>query len=336
MNEYKIHILYQTIFETLSKSTKTDLINFFKKNASIKNYLLISDYCIGDENKFNDVYSFTIIPNVSLFEAYIQIIKKLLPKDYKKIGFLSKENIKVLEDLPYLSINFIIPREFRDILKTKNNKEELEKIINSAIDMFNLWIQDNPDNKDTYEEHIKQYRLLLQKSKSKDFKINLYLRSFFTATLAAYITHLIEKYSNATGIVWGSDRDSMFSYINEIIIDNYSIQHNAFARNDKDWTYSETKVGYMRPDTEEANWYDELIRIPDYCAGALASVSFSKENTYNISTTEKQMNKAFSVLHAIKNNCINIVIKKKTLDNNKTTIEAARLVYSTEKIEVTK
>lgn len=67
-----------------------------------------------------------------------------------------------------------------------------------------------------------------------------------------------------------------------------------------------------------------------------AEENYQKENTYDISTTEKQMNKAFSVLHAIKNNCINIVIKKKTLDNNKTTIEAARLVYSTEKVEVTK
>lgn len=90
MQEFKLHILYQAIFETLSKSTTTDLISFFKKNTSAKNYLLISDYCIGDKNKFNDVYSFTIIPNISLFEAYVQIIRNLLPKDYKKNWFSNK------------------------------------------------------------------------------------------------------------------------------------------------------------------------------------------------------------------------------------------------------
>ena len=167
MQEFEIHILYQTIFETLSKSTKDDLINFFSKNASTKNYLLISDYCIGDKNKFNDVYSFTVIPNVLLFDNYIRIIKSLLPKDYKETVSLTKENIEVLEELPYLSINFIIPKKHCDILKTKNNRDELEKIIDSTIDMFNLWIQNNPNNKDIYEKYIKQYKQLLQKSKKK-------------------------------------------------------------------------------------------------------------------------------------------------------------------------
>ena len=56
----------------------------------------------------------------------------------------------------------------------------------------------------------------------------MYLKSFFTATLAAYITHLIEKYSNATGVLWGSDRDSMISYImkSSLIIIQFNIMHS--------------------------------------------------------------------------------------------------------------
>ena len=32
---------------------------------------------------------------------------------------------------------------------------------------------------------------------------------------------------------------------------------------DSEWTYNENcKIGFMQPDTEAYNWYDELIRIP--------------------------------------------------------------------------
>lgn len=232
----------------------------------------------GDKTKYNDVYSFAIIPNLSLFEIYVQVIRQSLPKDFKKTTKLSPKNIDCLKNLPYLAINFIIPADSRSALKRKNDKIEFENMENNALSMFELWIQNNPENIETYEEHIKQYKLLLTQSKRNNFNLSLYVRSFFTATVAAYITHAVEKYSNAIGIVWGSDRDAMLSSNNQIIIDNYSIQHNGFARNDSEWIYNENcKIGFMQPDTEAYNWYDELIRIPDFCAGALASYSFVED-----------------------------------------------------------
>lgn len=149
----------------------------------------------GDKTKYNDVYSFAIIPNLSLFEIYVQVIRQSLPKDFKKTTKLSPKNIDCLKNLPYLAINLIIPADSRIALKRKNDKIEFENMENNALSMFELWIQNNPENIETYEEHIKQYKLLLTQSKRNNFNLSLYVRSFFTATVAAYITHAVEKYS---------------------------------------------------------------------------------------------------------------------------------------------
>ena len=200
--------------------------------------------------------------------------------------------------------------------------------------MFNAWIVDNPANEETYQKHIKKYKKLLQESKQKSFNLNLYIRSFFTSTIAAFITHAIEKYTNVTGIVWGTDRDSMLSSNDGILYDNYSIQHNGFARNDKDWEYNEKcKIGIMNPANKGENWFDELIRVPDFCAGALSSVIFldEKDSTANCNNhyepTEQQIRKAFDVLKCIKPHCINIILRQTLNNDSSVTYSAGRLEY---------
>lgn len=331
MQDCRQQPLYSTIFETLSKSARTDLTVFLNKHKDANDCFLISDYCIGDKDKYNDVYSFVILPYVVNCRQYISTIKDLLPQDYKKTSILTDKNKKALLTMPYLATNFIIPAKFRNILKCRNDKEEFKKIILQNIEMFNLWIQNNPKNEKLYKEHIQKHKQLLQKSQRNDFNIRLYIRSFFTASLAADLTHEIEKYSKVTRIFWGTDRDDMLSSNNEILLDNYLIQYNGFARNDKDWTYNSNFIpGIMHPDTGTNNWYDELIRLPDFCAGALASVNFIDDNekiAHISAPTEKQQDKYYNVLDCIKQNSINIIIKKESRENKAEIFYAWRLEY---------
>lgn len=330
IKNFKLHESYNVIIETFNKSAKDDLIKFIKKQSIFQKYVLISDYCLNANNKYNDVYSFVVIPGLYL-QTIINNVKINLPHDYKSISILTQNNKNTLLNLPYLAINIIIPNKFQKILKIpqydNKTKEEFQKIIYSIIDMLKLWKKNNPE-REHYNDYISKFQKLLQDSKSNSFNINLYMRTFFTSTIAAYIIHEIEKYSGAKTLGWGTDRDAMLSSNNEILYDLFMIQYNGFSKNDDQWIDNEEcSLNILKPYQTGENWYDELIRLPDFCAGALSTLYLDDswyKNT-KISLSENQIKKAKDVIKCINTHCINIILKFDQENNTNNKYEAARM-----------
>ncbi len=333
MEKFKTDERYQVIIETFNKSAKDDLKKFLNSFSYCKKFLLISDYCINDKTKRNDLYSFVLIPGSEL-ENISNTIKKQLITDYKHITKLSDENTKALKDLPYLAINIIIPHKFQDILKVSNydqkTKNDFANIIQNTLKMLDLWIKNNPERKELYNNYKIKYKKLLQESKKNSFNINLYLRSFFTSTIAGYIIHEVEKYTNSNTLGWGSDRDSMLSSNDGMLYDNFLIQYNGFSKNDEDWVDNDNcELNILIPEEKGDNWYDEYIRLPDYCAGSLSTMFLNSEwEVADIELTENQITKAKEVLKAINTHCINIILKYIENNDNTKTYNAGRLKFN--------
>lgn len=332
MEKYKIDERYQVIIETFNKSAKDDLINFLNTFEYCKKFLLISDYCINDKTKRNDLYSFVLVPG-SEIRNISNTIKNKLPTDYKHITKISDENAAALKELPYLAINIIIPHKFQNILKVSNynqkTKNEFANIIQSTLKMLDLWIINTPKGKEQYNKYIIKYRKLLQESKKNNFNINLYLRSFFTSTIAGYIIHEVEKYSNSITLGWGTDRDAMLSSNDCILYDNFLIQYNGFSKNDEDWEDNENcDISILLPTEKADNWYDEYIRLPDFCAGSLSTMFLNEDyEVENIELTENQIQKAKDVLNCINSHCINILLQLKEIENDKKIYNAGRINF---------
>lgn len=100
---------------------------------------------------------------------------------------------------------------------------------------------------------------------------------------------MLKKYSSPTHIAWVSDRDAIIDKHNGFAFDNmlfwYKIVSHGleFAKIDPQFIFQE-------PEKEAENYYDELIRIPDYIAGSLASIDIeNKENLLTIHDKHWQM-----------------------------------------------
>ena len=124
----------------------------------------------------------------------------------------------------------------------------------------------------------------------------------------------------------------MLSSNDGMLYDNFSIQYNGFSKNDEEWVDDEKCVlSILIPEDKGVNWYDEYIRLPDFCAGALSSMFLNSEwEVDDIDFTENQINKAQEVLKAINSHCINIILKYIENDDNTKIYNAARIVFTTD------
>lgn len=307
--------LIETLDNTFCKSSLQELKAYLNKHHDSKNFIIASDYCIGDKQKTNDTISFCIYHNISNFPIYQDVIQQILPNDIKhtkKINHLLKH---LIDSGSIFIINFILPKGQIRLFKNLPKEHVLDGI-NKTIEMISLWIQNEPEKKPTYEKMKKSFILLQQEQKRKSFNINLFTNIILVATLAAYISHKIFKHSNAENIIWFSDRDNITSFCNGIIYEYYSIQHNGISCNDLEYKKDSVLSIGTSLETEEC-WYDQINRIPDYFAGAYADFDYIK----NTITSEKYK----EIVEFSNNNVVNIILEQEPTDYSTHIIKGKRL-----------
>lgn len=230
--------IIDVIDNTFLKSAKNDIIDYFNQFEQAKTFILASDYCISDKKMEHDVFSFVIIPNMQDFFAYKDIVSKLIPKDLKNTTMISPQAVSFLTSPFLFSVNIIMPKGKSRIIQGID-KEDLIQANENAIKMIETWIMNEPSKEIRYRELANKYKMFKQELNKKSFNVTLYTRSFLLATLSAYLTHQIFKYSNAMEVIWFSDRDNMTTANRSIIFEDYSIQYNGIYRNDNSYTRGE-------------------------------------------------------------------------------------------------
>ena len=316
--------ILKTLNEAFSKSAGDELTFFLARYPECSSYIIASDYCLNDKERPNDIISFVLLPEIRLFDEYRKEIKEAMPKDLKHTKYISDKAKELLASPNYHSFNFFIDKEKTLFDKKKFNQEAIFYAADKAIEMFDLWLQDDPDN-ERYKQFKKNYKLLKEAAKSKSFNYRLYFYSLLTSTIAAFLTHQISIHSKAKNVLWFSDRDSMMNSNNQIFFDNYDIQHNGLARNDSAHAFDESfRIGIAKPDPQGDVWYDEINRLPDYCAGAVSGLNFLEETNYS--------DKANEVLQVMIENSTNLIMSRETINGETITSIITRKIVC-EKIE---
>ena len=342
--------ILKTLNEAFSKSAGDELKFFLARYPECSSYIIASDYCLNDKERPNDIISFVLLPEIRLFDEYRKEIKEAMPKDIQELEthpvilidmkklvyvysngdevvhskYISDKAKELLASPNYHSFNFFIDKEKTLFDKKKFNQEAIFYAADKAIEMFDLWLQDDPDN-ERYKQFKKNYKLLKEAAKSKSFNYRLYFYSLLTSTIAAFLTHQISIHSKAKNVLWFSDRDSMMNSNNQIFFDNYDIQHNGLARNDSAHAFDESfRIGIAKPDPQGDVWYDEINRLPDYCAGAVSGLNFLEETNYS--------DKANEVLQVMIENSTNLIMSRETINGETITSIITRKIVC-EKIE---
>ena len=128
----------------------------------------------------------------------------------------------------------------------------------------------------------------------KNFNAKLSRQIFLVATFVSLVFYYLNKIKEPSHIAWISDRDALIDRYDGFIYDLAYFMFlaecsSAISEADKSKKIILDKPNFVFtvPEKTGKNFYDELIRIPDYLAGTLADIDideneFSKDKYYAV------------------------------------------------------
>ncbi|WP_338679949.1 hypothetical protein OPV09_27275 [Janthinobacterium sp. TB1-E2] len=268
--------------------------NWFAAYPAGMPWTIVSDYCLGDEGKKNDVFSFVVIANHDKTENISEYISGVAPRDIKNIRQVPLGLMQYLTSPQPVtfSVSFVINRDsalLRDYLRV----EDMASFIPDACELVRALRTNSPAsssvNPGYFDEVLRRLGIfekdLGRKQMNEKLSRQIHLASGFAATLFYLVT-------NATGagyLRWISDRDKLIEHNDTIVYDLaylyfilMSSSRTGLIRNDQgNLILDLPKTLFELPEKTGQHRFDALIRLPDYLAGTLADIgpdmSYSKE-----------------------------------------------------------
>jgi len=262
----------RVVEDTFYKSAITDLKSYLRENSHHKNWLMYSDYCIGDKNKPNDVVSFTLMP----YDDYPNIIKErislLAPTDIKDKRKINPDFIAYLKERRLFHISFILGS--RKGLSQADGFVEKDLVMISltkTCEMLDEWCDNTPSNAEYFKAVKEKLRIARGELSKKSANYSLFRDVLLVSLLAGYISYMFTKFNKAKRFGWFSDRDKIIEVYDRLIADLFPMNHHSLCERDSiDSSGTEIAFGVPQSDKDGKGWYDEMNRLPDHIAGTLA------------------------------------------------------------------
>jgi hypothetical protein len=261
----------EAIFSILQRSSLSDSLALFKANQEFDKWLVLSDYTHQRDAHTHETYCFSILPVFFPFEGLRSAIADLQPTDLKKTQRVNADFLRLVASDQFLHFVFSFGRDKQTPLRgsTIESSRETIRELRDYVTQNDALNFDNP----AFGELKKRVALVEQKSNKAGFNYILFDKMIIISCVAAILASWITKYTAAREINWMSDRDNTTTYCDGIIYDLFSMSYSGSidrinaGRQAQLWTSHEDANGTM--------WFDELIRIPDFLAGAFSRVSLA-------------------------------------------------------------
>lgn len=297
---YPILDLLSVFDETFNKGHSKKIIDeYLGKFSFVKKWMLFSDYALYDKNKKNDVISFVLIPNLVGIEQLATIISNIRVKDLKKTKNINEFFLSFINDFPLLSFNFVLESDRYKKKKGYDVKKILNKFIDVGVNQNVFLTIVDYSKLERYNKDIIQLKkfknLLLKNNISKNKMLDL----IFLGQMAGYIvSNLAVRHGKIETFCWISDKDAFFEINqsnfgtdNPLIRDIFGASNHYF---NEFYEYADVSpYELLIGTTKNIEFLDEIIKIPDYLAGALADWDYKNNSTSSI-----KINRILEELHA--------------------------------------
>lgn len=243
----------------------------FMKNSFADKWMIAADFVIGAPEAVHDVFAITIFPHYEEFTAMLAGISKIFPRDLKRTKIITDEMITFLRDTKRFHFCFLFDKNRYELDSVGTARAAITHAIRvvQKLDTGGLM---------SSEERRKRYIQLLR-GVEDDAKANRFnFRNFFDihilSVLLATIMLWIVRHSECGGIGLFPDRDKMTVGYKGIFNAITEINHSGFCQR--------TGLDAVRiigaPSLEVLAsgdfFYDALVRVPDYIAGALSRLDY--------------------------------------------------------------
>lgn len=281
------------VLVTATKTIQQLMTQWFARYPSSMPWTIVSDYCIGDKGKKNDVFSFVVIANHDKTENICEYISAVAPNDIKNVRQIPLGLMQYLtcQQPVTFSVSFVIDREsalLRDYLRT----EHMTSFIPDACELMESFRKHSPAsdalNPEYFDEVLQRLRIfekdLARKNPNEKLARQIHLASGFAATMF----YLVTQSTQAGYLRWISDRDKLINHNDTIVYDLAYIYFVLMLTSQPEQVPDAQgalildlpKTYFELPEKTGKHRFDALIRLPDYLAGTLAEIgpdmSYSK------------------------------------------------------------
>lgn len=244
---------------------------------------VVSDYCIGDVNKGNDVFSFVVVAPHDKAENICKYIAGTAPKDLKNTNKVPLGLVQYFtcEVHVTFSVSFVMSREAA-LLRDYLSVEAMSALAAGAITLLEerLSLYQGVRDIDFHQSAIKRLQAFERDLGNKGVNAKLARQIHLVAAMVATLCNMLNQAVSARTIRWISDRDALFERHDAVVTDlayvYYLTQAIEFAtpeqRGAQNLGASLATLGFEIPEKTGKHRFDELVRLPDYLAGTLADL----------------------------------------------------------------
>ncbi|BAO91070.1 hypothetical protein [Caballeronia cordobensis] len=264
--------IIETLRGTLDKTFSTNLRSYLRNHVGVTDFMLISDYCIDDEDKPNDVIAFTLAPIHAALPQSMAGLDRWIPKDIKKTRTVTEGISKALNDDRFFHVAFMLD-DISGFLHSKvaDRRTVLLQSMPMIIKMLEEWRENQPEGRRKFEAQIKRFKQVNKELERPTANVKLFCLMTLVSTLAAVLAFYLSKESTCKSITWFADRDKIHDAFSKLYMDIFEVTHWGLCFQE----LPEGKIPKIGFAVDEAPvrgmWFDTLIRLPDFIAGTVAS-----------------------------------------------------------------
>lgn len=242
--------------DVINKDHASNLADFLRKHYA-PDWVIASDYVIGDRDRHRDSFCYTIYPIDDGVVRTQADIRRLIPADLKNTGAITDNLVACLRS----------PRQFSFCFVRRPGEQFFDSVadVRTMLDETLAMVE----GRQNWDEQVRMLRRLRQDASANGFKFNLFSNIILASLFAAVIAMYIAKLTDARTVSWFSDRDSIMTAYNKIAVDLFGMH---FPQACRKYGVRYEPIRLVVGEMPESPWYDELIRAPDHVAGALSAL----------------------------------------------------------------
>lgn len=183
---------------------------------------MVSDYCIGDFHKGNDVFSFVIVAPHDTTENICEYITGAAPKDLKNTNKVPLGLAQYLAcEVPVtFSVSFVMRRDVA-LLRNYLSVEYMSALVAGAISVLDdrLSLYQDARDIDYHQSAIKRLSAFKRDLGHKNVNAKLARQIHLVAAMLATLCNMLNHAVSARAIRWISDRDALFERHDAVVSD---------------------------------------------------------------------------------------------------------------------
>lgn len=270
---------------TATKTVQQLMAQWFAGYPAGMPWTIVSDYCVGDNGKKNDVFSFVVIANHDKTENISEYISAVAPRDIKKVRQVPLGLMQYLTcpQPVTFSVSFVVDQESA-LLRDYLSVEHMASFIPDACELVQTFRKNSlPSaslNPAYFDEVLQRLRIFEKDLARKQLNAKLSRQIHLASGFAATMFYLVTQSTQAGYLRWISDRDKLIEHNDTVVYDlaylyfalMSSSQPGLVPNAQKKLILDLPKTFFELPEKTGQHRFDALIRLPDYLAGTLADI----------------------------------------------------------------